>query len=302
MSFLQELTEKLTTRTIRPYKASSVKPVYSFIKQLNGGQHPTSLEFLTDTTTVKNRLEKFATSTRRSVVFALRNVLDAYDRKDLLKLYEADIKAVQDGEGALKKGEWAETQKGHDKSWDRIMELQEEATKDYDGDMKGAVASVYTLLPPRRNLDYSEMKICFVFEKDLPNDFNYCVITEQGFEFVFNRYKTDGIYHQQVIDVPEDLAVILRKYITKQNKTTGDWLFSMRRRVGGEMMDVKFRVEDITDVLHSVFGAKISTQMLRHSFISKYNDPKYADVIKEMFGDAEAMGHSVLTQQNVYKK
>ena len=99
MSFLQELTEKLTTRTIRPYKASSVKPVYSFIKQLNGGQHPTSLEFLTDTTTVKNRLEKFATSTRRSVVFALRNVLDAYDRKDLLKLYEADIKAVQDGEG-----------------------------------------------------------------------------------------------------------------------------------------------------------------------------------------------------------
>ena len=302
MSFRQELTEKMTTRTIKPYKLSSVAPVYSQLKQLNGGEHPTSLDFLKDKTLVSNRLEKFATSTRRSVVFALRNVLDTFDRKDLLKLYETEIKAVEGGEGALKKGEWAETQKGHDKSWDRIMELQEEATKDYDGDIKGAVASVYTLVPPRRNLDYSEMKIAFVFEEDLSNQFNYCVITEQGFVFIFNRYKTDGVYHQQVIDVPEDLAVILRKYITKQGKTSGDFLFSMRRRVGGEMTNVKFRVEDITDVLHSVFGAKISTQMLRHAFVSKYNDPKYADVIAEMFGDAEKMGHSVLAQQNVYKK
>jgi hypothetical protein len=302
MGFKEDLVEKLTTRPIKPYKASSVAPVLSQMKQLAGGM-PENLDFLLDKEKVLRRLETYAVSTKRSILFALRNVADAFGRRDILSLYADDIKAVEGGEGKLKEGEYAPSQKGHGKSWVKIQETLEPLIKDYDGDIKGLIGSLYVLFPPRRNLDYSEMKIAVGLDLEKASkEYNYVVVQSDGMVFVFNRYKTDGVYNQQVFNVPDDLQAVLRKYITKTGKGDGDWLLSMTRRVGEGRANTKFRVEDITTNLHAIFGEKIGTQMLRHAFIEKYNDPKYAKVISEMFGDAEAMSHSVITQQKVYKK
>lgn len=302
MSFKDELTLKLTTRTIKPYKASSVAPVWSQLRNLAGGI-PENLDFLLDKEKVERRLDTYAVSTRRTMLFTLRNVADAFSRKDILDLYAGNIKAVEEGEGKLKEGEYAPSQKGHGKSWVKIQETLEPLIKDYDGDIKGLVGSLYVLFPPRRNLDYSEMKIAVGLDLEKASkEYNYVVVQDDGMVFVFNRYKTDGVYHQQVFTVPDDLQAVLRKYITKTDKGDGDWLLTMNRRVGEGKMNTKFRVEDITANLHAIFGEKIGTQMLRHAFIEKYNDPKYANVISEMFGDADMMSHSVITQQKVYKK
>jgi len=294
--FYADLVEKMTKRSIRPYKESSVRTLWSQLKNLNGGALPENLDFLTDHATVMNRLEKYAVSTQRSILFALRNVVATYGRDDLMELYKEKITATEQGEGALKKGEVAPSQRGHEKSWDEIMEYQKKRVENYDGNLLGAVASLYTLFPPRRNLDYSEMKLGIKYDAKTDKEFNWLIYQEDGSAvFIFNRYKTDGVYHTQTFEVPDELDGILREYITKNGIKDGDWLLTKKS-------GAKFKVEDITDALHAVFGGKISTQMLRHAFVNKYNEPKYASVIAEMFGDADKMAHSVVTQQVVYKK
>jgi hypothetical protein len=62
------------------------------------------------------------------------------------------------------------------------------------------------------------------------------------------------------------------------------------------------RNDDITEVLHKAFGRGISTQMLRHMYLDKYNTPERKKIIEEMMGDAEQMAHSISTQQQTYVK
>jgi hypothetical protein len=134
--------------------------------------------------------------------------------------------------------------------------------------------------------------------KSSMKEHNYLVIgvedAEVEMRFVFNRYKTDGVYRQQVFDVPEDLVAVLKKYIRLNDRKEGQFLL---QRNGHSL-----RSDDITDSLHKVIGSGISTQMLRHMYVDKYNTPERESVIHEMMGDAEKMAHSITTQQGVYVK
>jgi hypothetical protein len=169
------------------------------------------------------------------------------------------------------------------------------------------VPNLYTKFPPRRNLDYTEMKICDDYGPDMSKEFNYLVISvEKGktvMRYVFNRYKTDGTYREQIFDVPEDLVVQLKRWISATKKKDDDFLLTKIGRYTHEKQKgEKLRSDDITDALHKAFGSGISTQMLRHMYIDKYNTPEREKVIHEMMGDAEMMAHSMTTQQTVYKK
>ena len=314
-AFYTELVRVLTTRTIKPYKEESVKPVYSQLKTMNGGRPLENLDFLmTDKERIKDQvLGSKAVSTRRSMLFALRNVADVFGRKDILAHWGPEIKAVEEGEGKLAKGEVPPTQQGMDKTWDDILEKTKEYTKDYAGSVYGLVAALYTMFPPRRNLDYSEMKLTDDPEAVKDKTHNWLLIQDpEHMVFVFNRYKTDGVYHTQTFDVPDDLMGIIRTFLVPPKDAgsapkVGEYLLQRRSKT-------QMGPDDITETLHEIFGGGfrlkvndrvykgISTQQLRHLYINKYNDPKYAEVIKTMFGDASAMGHSVITQQEVYKR
>ena len=86
------------------------------------------------------------------------------------------------------------------------------------------VLSLYTLIRPRRNKDYSLMKI----SSNVINDnFNYLVIDEKprrGFKtlsgfsklnmkFTLNKYKTDKKYHSINIDIPDPLKEVIILYL-----------------------------------------------------------------------------------------
>jgi hypothetical protein len=58
------------------------------------------------------------------------------------------------------------------------------------------------------------------------------------------------------------------------------------------------QVNDITRLLNKIFNSNVSVNMLRTIFITS----KYGDMKKEQQSDANAMGHSVNMQQNVYNK
>ena len=119
--------------------------------------------------------------------------------------------------------------------------------------------------------------------------------------FVFNKYKTSGAYHRQVFDVPDDLVEVLKNWIKATGKKDGDYLLT---KVGYRIhnKDDTLRSDDISEVLHKAFGRGISTQMLRHMYLDKYNTPERKKIIEEMMGDAEQMAHSISTQQQTYVK
>lgn len=359
--FYTELVKKLTNpMKQKPYKESSVKPVYVYLKNLNGGIPPTSIDFLLDRPLVLTRLEKYAVNTQRSIVFAIRNIAKDFEREDILKVWKENIAETEAGKGLPEPLEKSEAQqkayaqletdeKGD--AWDVIMKKVEERNKEFEEDTKKIIKShapfppafeynginytkiedygdgkhryedklggfrtleyivpnLYTLFPPRRNLDYTEMKICDDYSPDMSKEFNYLVISvEKGktvMRFVFNRYKTDGTYREQIFDVPEDLVVQLKRWISATDKKDGDFLLTKIGRYTHEKQKGdKLRSDDITDALHKAFGSGISTQMLRHMYIDKYNTPEREKVIHEMMGDAEKMAHSMTTQQTVYKK
>lgn len=360
--FYAELVKKLTNpMKQKPYKESSVKPVFAYLKNLNGGVPPKSIDYLLDRPLVLTRLEKYAVGTQRSIVFAIRNIAKDFNRQDVLDTWKENIEETEAGKGLPEPNEKSEAQQKayasleSDKkgdAWDVIVKKVESWTEElgakrsllkphdlgnppypptYDyhgrifthvgqwndnlyeykdagiGNLEYIIPNLYTKFPPRRNIDYTEMKITTNYKPSMSMQFNYLVIGvekgETAMRYVFNRYKTDGVYHQQVFDVPDDLVVILKRWISATNKKDGDFLLTKIGRYTQEKVKGdKLESDDMTDVLNRAFGTGISSTMLRHMYLDKYDTPEMKKVIKEMMGDAEMMAHSIVTQQKTYVK
>ena len=138
------------------------------------------------------------------------------------------------------------------------------------------------VIPPRRSLDYSEMKIR-----------NYNVKTDnfyKGNKFFFNKYKTVKTYGIQILDVPKELNNVLKKWI-KIN--TNDYvIYSSNGN--------KISCPQITRILNKVFGKNISTSMLRHIYLT--DTYKNIPEINKMENLAKDMGHSVTTAMEYIKR
>ena len=137
-------------------------------------------------------------------------------------------------------------------------------------------------LAPRRSQDYSELKIK-----------NYDTKTENYYKkskFYFNIYKTAKNYGLQVIDVPKELDVILKKWI-KINKN--DYMLYSTN-------DNKLTSSQITRVLNKTFGKNISTSLLRHIYLT--NIYKELPALSKMEDLSSQMGHSLLQQLEYIKR
>lgn len=135
--------------------------------------------------------------------------------------------------------------------------------------------------PPRRSLEYSLMKIR-----------NYCSTDNyyKAGKFYFNKYKTSSKYGLQTMEVPKDIDVIIKKWIKINN--TDFLLFSNNEN--------KLNSSQITRILNKCFGKNISTDMLRHIYLSNL----YKDVpaLTQMENTANEMGHSLTTALQYVKK
>ena len=138
------------------------------------------------------------------------------------------------------------------------------------------------IMPPRRSLDYSEMKIRSF---DTKTDNYY-----KGNKFYFNKYKTVKTYGIQSLEIPKELNNVLKKWI-KLNEN--DYMIYSSN-------GNKFTPPQITRTLNKIFGKNISTSMLRHIYLTDvYKDiPK----INKMENLADQMGHSVSTAMEYIKK
>ena len=143
--------------------------------------------------------------------------------------------------------------------------------------------AVYTLIPPRRSEDFTEFK---VYDVDEDAD-NY--MGDKG--FVFSKYKTSKKYGKQVVTIPKRLRTIVSA-IEKRD----DWgKYLLQDTYGNKLTSPK-----ITTALNKIFGKRVSSTLLRKSFLStKYKNIPLLEDIQET---SNAMGNSLGVALSNYVK
>ena len=184
------------------------------------------------------------------------------EQEDLLAFYNTYFKIAND---IFKKKEWTNSD---------ITELQKYFILTFLGGY---------FFPPRRSQDFTELKLKN-FDKEKDN-FYY-----KGC-FYFNIYKTAKSFGEQKIELPVDIDKQVKKYIKKIDNE----YFFFNPKTGNKLTS-----PNITLMINSIFNKKVSTNLLRHMFLSN----KYKDIpaIKELDETSTAMGHDLRTALEMYVK
>jgi integrase len=143
--------------------------------------------------------------------------------------------------------------------------------------------ALFTLIPPRRALDFTEMKIKNI---DAGKD-NYI----KNKTMIFNIYKTSKTKGQDKIEIPKELKLILNKWL-RVNQTEY-LLFDSK---GSKLSSVK-----VNQRFHKIMKKpNFSVNMFRKVFLTD----KYKDTVKKMKDleeDLEDMGSSTQQIQHYVK-
>ena len=278
------------------------------LRVLNDNMPLTSMKFLLDFDTICNKIDSMekAFSTKTSYYIAVSATLTLYPKYS--KIYKKYSEKVKFGTTSAReensKNEKNEKQKESMIPLTEVMEVREKLKKEFDDVEKLAAREwnryiayillcLYTMIPPRRNRDYSEMVWCMDEPEELEADKNYYVVNKSC--FIFNTYKTSEVYGKQVIDVPEELNSILVRYIDLYRDVCKlEECNPLLIHIDGNRIHP---VNGITKLLNKVFKKKIGSSALRHIYISD----TYKGVIEKQKADAEMMAHSLSTQKDYYK-
>lgn len=242
-------------------------------------------------TLVMEHLKDIKYNVRKTILSALVCVTD----KDVQKKYrDLMLKDANQYNAEQKTNTMTPEQKESWIKWDSIVEQLDQLKKKYFYVFKESkpsitdilnlqkyvILSCYVLIPPRRCLDYSEMKYKG-YNKETENYF------DKG-SFTFSIYKTSKFLGKQVEKLPMTLAVLIRKWISFRPES--EYLFT-------DQNNKQLTSNGMTKILNSIFGKNISVNQLRHTYITE----KMAPLIKKIEEVAGDMGHSV-QQQKLYVK
>lgn len=143
------------------------------------------------------------------------------------------------------------------------------------------ILCLYTMIPPRRLLDYTSFKIKNI-DKQKDN------FMEKD-KFVFNQFKTAKFEGQQQVTIPKALKTLITKWI-KINPT--DYLLF-------DTQNKPLNSPKLNQRLYKIFDKKISSNMLRHIKVS--DELKNVPALEKLEELAHDMGHSII-QQQLYRK
>jgi len=269
-----------------------------------------NLNFLKKTDEIDAKLAKYTESTKASFYRTIVSITSMFTTpmfKKLNKHYTEKMmnknKIVLEENATGKKNEkqeknwitWNEVIATKDDLVNRVRSFQtkKNITQDeYQTLLELVVLSLYTDIPPRRNQDFLSLYVVKKWSDTMPKDRNYLDMTMR--QFVFNKYKTATTYGTQIVACPDSFLETLSLFKKFYPLSTTNE-YKLLVRYDGEPIEA---VNGITRILNSAFGRQIGSTALRHIYLSN----KYGGVKNNMIEDAEAMGHSVSTQQGVYVK
>jgi hypothetical protein len=279
---------------------SSKKIYMSKLRSISGEKDLKNLNFLKDTDAVIKRIEELSENpnTQRTAYIAISSVLK--DKKPFKKMHDIYHAKMMQLNGKLNKESHKSEntkKKVESVSMDELLQRQKdlmtvlpEIKKKIDLNQfirlhDLVITSIYTLLPPRRNLDYA----CMVVGEPTKNpEINYY----HNGKFVFNNYKTAGSYKQVEIDVPKELQDILAVWL-KYKPTENNHLL-LHPDVHPPM---HYSANDMTKVLKRAFNNKdMGVSVLRNVFLTT----KYGNMTEQLKDDTAKMGTSVAVANSTY--
>jgi hypothetical protein len=302
-----KIFDNLKNKNISP---SSLKLYINNLKRLNDNQDIKNFNFLKNIETIQEKINKYKPNTRRSYIISIVSALKQEPK--LKKVYEQYYKILMDYNNDLKiNNSKSETQKENWIEQSEVEEIYKKIKEDitpkldkkklsnqeYDELQKYLVLSLYTLIPPRRNLDYQYMVVVGKYTDDLDNKFNYLDLDKK--EFHFNNYKTKGTYQRQTTEITDELYNVIEQYLKYHPLKN-----VLKKKTGVIPFIVDFEGNPyesnntITRILNKIFKKRIGSSMLRNIYLTN----KFGNKVKELTDTAEKMGTSSNTIQNNYIK
>ena len=298
MEFLNNIFEQRD----KPISDSSKKLYTRILMKLNNDQPITNFNFLKDPKSTLNMIKEYKPTTQRSYIIAICTVLKNSKHQELYNKY---FEILSNFNNQLKvRTDKSEKQ---EKNWlsndniDKISnELKSKVVKkvrnkeEYNTLLNYMVLSLYTLHPPRRNIDYSLMKISNNMSDDM---FNYLDMDKE--QFIFNNYKTQGKYNSVIVPIENELMKVISLYLNnhpeKSKLKNKNYNVHFLKSFYNE--DIKAS-QEITRILNKIFGKNIGSSMLRNMYLTN----KYGDMVEELKDDTKSMSTSVGVALNNYIK
>ena len=175
--------------------------------------------------------------------------------------------------------------------WDKLKDLWEQYP---EGSMDRAILSVYSLFPPRRLKDYSEMKVINT-NKAKPGLNNYLLLQPQtpgtpgaytSAKFIFGDYKTAHSYGVQRFDVPHKL--FLQLLPIAKDRIGASLFYNERTKEILAQSTFSERIsEAVKRKVDPAFKKNAGPTVFRHSFITHFlqsnpSTSKRKEVAKQM--------------------
>jgi hypothetical protein len=293
--------KKITDSSRKLYNANFVR--------LNDGNPVLKFDFLKDVPTITDKLSKYKPNTQRGYIIAITSLmgdLKETNPKKYKKTYEEYYKLLtqynttlkdQTSQSANEKTNWITPEKKQEviTECDKIIDVigtKRKITEDqYNKLFECLVLSLYTKIPPRRNVDYQDM---LIVRKNTTQDATNNFLDVASKKFIFNKYKTAGSYKTQTIDIPDDLMKVITLYLKHRPKKEDDTNQFLVSFVG----EPYTQNNSITRILNKIFDGKVGASMLRKLYLTN----KYSDTLDELKSDVAQMGTSVDVAKNNYIK
>lgn len=292
----QEIITKLKEKKLSD---NSIKLYMTILKNLNDKREIRNFKFLEKPKKILEKIKDYKLTTQRNILIAIVSVLKNLGNDLYKSYYDLMIEYNKKIEDGNKNNEKTETQKNN---WMEFKDVENKfnelksklkgssnISEDmYNNYLNAVVLGLYVLIPPRRSKDYTLMKVS-KDSKGLDDKYNWLDLKKK--QFIFNNYKTEKTYGQQIVDVPTELFELIKKYLKYKKDGEGFLLV----KFNGERLK---QDNSITRLLNKIFGKRISSSMLRHIYLSS----KYGKVLEEQKADAEKMGQSIEMQKDYIKK
>ncbi len=291
----QEIITKLKEKKLSD---NSIKLYMTILKNLNDKREIRNFKFLEKPKKILEKIKDYKLTTQRNILIAIVSVLKNLGNDLYKSYYDLMIEYNKKIEDGNKNNEKTETQKNN---WMEFKDVENKfnelksklkgssnISEDmYNNYLNAVVLGLYVLTPPRRSKDYTLMKVS-KDSKGLDDKYNWLDLKKK--QFIFNNYKTEKTYGQQIVDVPTELFELIKKYLKYKKDGEGFLLV----KFNGEKLK---QDNSITRLLNKIFGKRISSSMLRHIYLTN----RFKDVNKEMQDTALKMGHSVFQQKDYIK-
>lgn len=306
MNKINKIDEALSNRQL----SQNSKNLYKRnLLKLNDNKDIKNFNFLKNKDEVLTKIKDLKPTTQRSYIISICSILR--DNTKMKKSYDEYFELLKSYNDTLRvNNEKSTTQ---EKNWitqDEVLKVHKTLKEDIENSLSKKrkidkqlfkkllnymILSLYTLIQPRRNKDYSLMRISSNMDD---TNFNYLVIEKSHIKFILNNYKTEKKYHSVEIDIPDELKQVILLYLKYH---------PLKLELKNKEFNIPFLVEDgkelkssteITKILNKIFDKKISSSMLRNIFLTS----KYGDLVNELKEDTKQMGTSTGVALNNYIK